>query len=165
MRKRSHSVWASKLDGFLRDQFTNSSLKLSVLCDHFGISSSYATRLFREHIGMSFHKYLSFYRVEEAKRCLAETKDLIYEIADRCGFTNSNHLIRVFFSLQICLQPVSKVLKRDRLVGIQFVWSFDAIEHLSTPDAPKPIAQENFPIRQQLCDRFLQQKDVFKCAK
>ena len=97
LRRKSHSVWASKLDGFLRDQFTNPSLKLSVLCDHFGISSSYATRLFREHIGMSFHKYLSFYRVEEAKRHLADTKDLIYEIADKCGFTNSNHLIRVFF--------------------------------------------------------------------
>ena len=97
LKKKSHSVWASKLDGFLRDQFTNSSLNLSILCDHFGISPSYATRLFREHIGMSFHKYLSFYRVEEAKRHLADTKDRVYEIADRCGFTNSNHLIRVFF--------------------------------------------------------------------
>ena len=97
LRKRSHSVWASKLDGFLRDQFTKPSLKLSVLCDHFEISSSYATRLFREHIGMSFHKYLSFYRVEEAKHYLADTKDLIYEIADKCGFTDSNHLIRIFF--------------------------------------------------------------------
>ena len=97
LRRNSHSVWASKLDGFLRDHFTNPSLKLSILCDYFGISSSYATRLFREHIGMSFHKYLSFYRVEEAKRHLAETKDRVYEIADRCGFTNSNHLIRVFF--------------------------------------------------------------------
>ncbi len=97
LRKKSYSVWASKLDGFLTDQFTNPDLDLSVLCDHFGISQSYATRLFREHIGMSFHKYLSFYRVEEVKRHLDETQDLIYEIADKCGFTNSNHLIRVFF--------------------------------------------------------------------
>lgn len=95
--KRSASVWTSRLDGFVRHQFTNQSLTLSALCEHFGISPAYATRLFREHFGTTFHGYLSLYRVEKAKCHLAETKDRIYVIADRCGFASSNHLIRIFF--------------------------------------------------------------------
>ena len=95
--KRSASVWTLRLDGFVRHEFTNPSLTLSALCEHFGISSAYATRLFREHFGTTFHGYLSLYRVEKAKCHLADTKDRIYEIADKCGFANSNHLIRIFF--------------------------------------------------------------------
>lgn len=136
LRRKSHSIWASKLDSFLRDHFTDPSLKLSTLCDHFGISSSYATRLFREHIGMSFHKYLSFYRVEEAKRHLADTKDLVYEIADRCGFTNSNHLIRVFFKFT----NMSPDQYRKSLKEIDWL-----TYHFSGHSMPLPLSQPSMP--------------------
>ena len=165
LRRNSHSVWASKLDGFLRDHFTNPSLKLSVLCDHFGISSSYATRLFREHIGMPFHKYLSFYRVEEAKRHLADTKDLIYEIADRCGFTNSNHLIRVFFEFT----NMSPGQYRKSLKDTDWL-AYNLSGHsmlMSTPQhlmRPTPLHKRILRYDNGSVTGFTA-KDVFKCAK
>ena len=165
LRKRSHSVWASKLDGFLRDHFTNPSLKLSVLCDHFGISSSYATRLFREHIGISFHKYLSFYRVEEAKRHFADTKDLVYEIADRCGFTNSNHLIRVFFEFT----NTSPGQYRQSLQEMDWL-AYNLSDHsmqLSTSQhlmRPNPLQKRSFRYDNSSVTDFAA-KDTFECAK
>ena len=165
LRRKSHSVWASKLDGFLRGHFTNSSLKLSTLCDHFGISSSYATRLFREHIGMSFHKYLSFYRVEEAKRHLADTKDRVYEIADKCGFTNSNHLIRVFFDFT----NMSPEQYRQSLQEMDWLaynlsghsMQLGAPQHLMRPN---PLQKKIFRYDNSYVTGFAA-KDVFKCAK
>ena len=165
LRKRSHSVWASKLDSFLRDHFTNSSLKLSVLCDHFGISSSYATRLFREHIGQSFHKYLSFYRVEEAKRRLADTKDLIYEIADKCGFTNSNHLIRVFFKFtNMSPDQYRKSLKETDWLAYNLSghsMRLSTSQHLMRLN---PLQKRIFRYDNNSVTSFAA-KDVFKCAK
>ena len=165
LRKRSHSVWASKLDGFLRGHFTNPSLKLSVLCDHFGISSSYATRLFREHIGMSFHKYLSFYRVEEAKRHLAETKDLIYEIADRCGFTNSNHLIRVFFEFTN-MSPGQYRQTLQEMDWLAYNLSGHSMQVITSQYSIRPnsLQKRIFRYDNSSVTGFAA-KDVFKCAK
>ena len=165
VRRKSHSIWASKLDGFLRDQFTNSSLNLSVLCDHFGISPSYATRLFREHIGMSFHKYLSFYRVEEAKRYLADTKDLIYEIADKCGFTDSNHLIRVFFDFTN-MSPGQYRKSLQEMDWLAYNLSGHSMQ-MSTSQhliRPKPLQKRIFRYDIGSVTGFAA-KDVFKCAK
>ncbi len=165
LRRKSHSVWASKLDGFLRDHFTNPSLKLSTLCDHFGISSSYATRLFREHIGMSYHKYLSFYRVEEAKRHLAETKDRVYEIADRCGFTNSNHLIRVFFEFtNMSPSQYRKSLKDTDWLTYNLSghsMQLSTSQHLMRPN---PLQKRIFRYDNSSATGFTV-RDVFKCAK
>ncbi len=165
LRKRSHSVWASKLDGFLRDQFTNSSLNLSVLCDHFGISPSYATRLFREHIGISFHKYLSFYRVEEAKCYLADTKDLIYEIADGCGFTDSNHLIRVFFKFtNMSPDQYRKSLQDTDWLAYNLSghsMQLSTSQHLTRPN---PLQKRIFRYDNSSVTGFAA-KDVFQCAK
>lgn len=165
LRRKSHSVWASKLDDFLRDHFTNPSLKLSTLCDHFRISSSYATRLFREHIGMSFHKYLSFYRVEEAKRHLADTKDLIYEIADKCGFTNSNHLIRVFFEFtNMSPSQYRKSLQDTDWLAYNLSghsMQLSASQHLTRPNS---LHKRIFRYDNSSLTGFAA-KDVFKCAK
>lgn len=165
LRRKFHSVWASKLDGFLRDQFTNSSLNLSVLCDHFGISSSYATRLFREHIGISFHKYLSFYRVEEAKRYLADTKDRVYEIADRCGFTDSNHLIRVFFKFtNMSPDQYRKSLKETDWLAYNLSghsMRLSTSQHLMRPN---PLQKRTFRYDNSSVTGFAA-KDIFECAK
>ena len=165
LRRKSHSVWASKLDDFLRDQFTNSSLKLSTLCDHFGISSSYATRLFREHIGMSFHKYLSFYRVEEAKRHLADTKDRVYEIADKCGFTNSNHLIRVFFKFtNMSPDQYRKSLEKTDWLAYNLSdhsMKLNSSQHLMRPN---PLQKKIFRYDNSYVTGFAA-KDVFECTK
>ncbi len=165
LRRKTHSVWASKLDDFLRDHFTDPSLKLSTVCDHFGISSSYATQLFREHIGMSFHKYLSFYRVEEAKRHLADTKDLIYEIADRCGFTNSNHLIRVFFEFtNMSPSQYRKSLKDTDWLTYNLSghsMQLSTSQHLMRPN---PLQKRIFRYDNSSATGFTV-RDVFKCAK
>ena len=165
LRKRSHSVWASKLDGFLSDHFTDSSLKLSTLCDHFGISSSYTTRLFREHIGMSFHKYLSFYRIEEAKRHLADTKDLIYEIADKCGFTNSNHLIRVFFQFtNMSPSQYRQSLQDTDWLAYNFSSHSMPLLPSQPPMPPNPLQKRIFRYDNSSVTGFAA-KEVFKCAK
>ena len=126
--KRSASVWTSRLDGFVRHQFTNPSLTLGALCEHFGISTAYATRLFREHLGTTFHGYLSLYRVERAKCHLADTRDRIFEIADQCGFTNSNHLIRIFLKFtNMTPGQYRESLRKTEWLAFQSAMSADGI--------------------------------------
>lgn len=126
--KISASVWTSRLDSFIGHQFTNPSLTLSALCGHFGISSAYATRLFRENFGITFHGYLSLYRVEKAKCHLVDTRDRIYEIADKCGFANSSHLIRIFLKVtNMTPGQYRKALKETEWLGFQSTMSADGI--------------------------------------
>lgn len=69
---------------------------LDGLSEQFGISSSYLSKLIKDHSGMNFVSYLASLRIEMAKRLLMETKMSITEIYEKCGFNNRTTFIRTF---------------------------------------------------------------------
>ena len=93
-------VLAERLDRFLEQHYQQDSLRLSDLCTSFRISSSYVTRIFREHVGMSFRNRLNLHRVTKAKDLLKTTDQTVDCIAKDCGFKNHTRLTEAFYKFE-----------------------------------------------------------------
>lgn len=61
-----------------------------------GVNPDYMSHLFVTETGMRYTDYVNRIRMERVCELLKTTNDKIYEIAEKCGFENSNYLIRVF---------------------------------------------------------------------
>ncbi len=60
------------------------------------LSPSHFARLFKETIGQSPMQFVTAYRVEQAKKRLAEPDTPLIDIAHGCGFADQAHFSRVF---------------------------------------------------------------------
>ena len=89
-------ILADRLDKFIKKNLSDQLLSMQTLCDHFRISSNYVSKLFRDHVGMSYRRRLNFHRIERAKHLLKSTNERIGDIAEKCGFRNWRRLSEVF---------------------------------------------------------------------
>jgi YesN/AraC family two-component response regulator len=71
-------------------------LTLPALSDHFYISTSHLSRLFKEVSGFTFTEYMNIVRIKEAQKLLRETNFKVADIAETVGFGNIAHFGRVF---------------------------------------------------------------------
>lgn len=99
-RHSSSHVLADRLDVLLREFSVQPDLKLQDLCEALRISTRYASRLFRDHIGASFRQRLAHYRVRREKQLLERTDEPLYLIAEKCGFRNYHRLTETFRRLE-----------------------------------------------------------------
>ena len=95
-RHPSSDPLATRLDHYLRVHAAHPELSLDMLCGHFGISLSYAEKLFQQHIGMPFRERLAHYHVEQAKRLIEYTDEPFWRIAEQCGFKYQSRFSTVF---------------------------------------------------------------------
>lgn len=61
-----------------------------------GYDKSHFCKQFRKTTGMTFHRYLNYYRVSEACRLLADDKLPMSAVAERSGFPSQKNLSRLF---------------------------------------------------------------------
>jgi AraC-like DNA-binding protein len=69
---------------------------LDGLSSRFGISKYYMSRCFEQFTGLSIKRYLTAIRVNEAKRLLCNTNNPVSAIAEKTGFFDATHFIKVF---------------------------------------------------------------------
>jgi len=72
------------------------SITIKQVADLSFINSTYLGRAFQKVIGIGFKQYLNDLRIAEAKRLLRQTDQLIYEIANQVGYTESKYFIEKF---------------------------------------------------------------------
>jgi AraC-like DNA-binding protein len=84
-----------KVVEFVKMNFSDKNLSVSMIGDHFRLTPQYVSRLFREQTGRGLHDYISVTRVESAKALLQEGAS-IDVTADRVGFASGHAFIRVF---------------------------------------------------------------------
>ena len=80
---------------YVKENYHNPDLNISITALHFGITPSYLSALFKEQTGLNLLEYINHIRVEQAKKLLEEDLSLV-EICDKTGFRSSGALIRVF---------------------------------------------------------------------
>ena len=80
---------------YVKDNFQNPDLNISMIALHFHITPTYLSLLFKEQIGGSLLEQINTVRVEKAKSFLLEGRT-VAEVAEKTGFRNSNTFIRVF---------------------------------------------------------------------
>ncbi len=71
-------------------------LSLSRISDFVFTNPSYLSRIFKETTGTELFSYINQVRISKARQLLADTDDLIIDIAVDCGFNNISHFNKVF---------------------------------------------------------------------
>ena len=71
-------------------------LTLESLADSLDLSDAYLSRLFKEHMHITFKQYLTRYRLDKIKDLLVNTNKSITEIASLTGYQSANQMTRIF---------------------------------------------------------------------
>ena len=71
-------------------------LTTAMLCDRFGYTSAHFCRKFKKATGLTPVTYIKIYRLEQAYKMIKQGEGQIFEIADRCGFSDTNYFTRCF---------------------------------------------------------------------
>ncbi len=71
-------------------------ISLEKAAEGLNITPEYLSMLFKREMGMNFSIFLKEFRISHAKRLLRETDMKIYEVAQECGYSNSNYFARIF---------------------------------------------------------------------
>ncbi len=80
----------------------HSQLPMSEIAQKLFISETYLSRIFKQIMGMTPHKYLSNVRIINAKRLLESRTMSVSDVATACGFNNLVSFSRAFKQLQGC---------------------------------------------------------------
>lgn len=71
-------------------------LSLEMLGDTFQMNGIYLGQVFKKETGITFLKYLTNYRIDEAKKLLAEGNKNISEISEAVGYKTSQYFSQIF---------------------------------------------------------------------
>ncbi len=71
-------------------------ITLSDIAASVNLSEIYFHSIFTKAVGKTPHKYLTNYRIEQAKKYLWDTRINMNDIAERCGFCSQQHFSRIF---------------------------------------------------------------------
>ena len=77
-------------------QYYNQNITLNDISKQFFINPYYFSQLFKKKTGMTYQNYLISYRIDRAKKLLAETDLRIYEVCKLVGYNDVNHFNQVF---------------------------------------------------------------------
>ena len=93
--KRDDKQFGWQVMEYVKQNYNNPDLNISITALHFGITPSYLSALFKEQTGLNLLEYINHIRIEQVKMLLEEDYSLV-EICDKTGFRSSGALIRVF---------------------------------------------------------------------
>ena len=80
----------------IHERFADSEFSLEAASERAGVSKNHLSFEFSRETGETFSEYVARVRVEEAKRLLATTQLLVYEVGERVGYPSVEHFSRVF---------------------------------------------------------------------
>ena len=80
---------------YLRENYSQQIDFASVAETH-AVSAPYLSRLFHEYAGVSPSRYLTAYRMEQARKLLRDSRLSIGEIATRVGYPDPFHFSKTF---------------------------------------------------------------------
>ena len=89
----------------IHERFADPEFSLEAASERAGVSKNHLSFEFSRETGETFTEYVARVRVEEAKRLLATTTLLVYEVGVRVGYPSVEHFSRVFKKL-VGVSPV-----------------------------------------------------------
>lgn len=81
---------------YISEHYSECDLSLQEVCARLAISVSYFSSAFKSYTGMTFVEMLTKVRMDAAKELLQGTSLKTYEIAERCGYNDSNYFSSIF---------------------------------------------------------------------
>jgi len=80
----------------IRERFSDPAFSLEDAASRAGVSPNHLSFEFSKETGETFSSFLSGVRMDEAKRLLASTDLMVYEVAERIGYASVEHFSRIF---------------------------------------------------------------------
>ena len=87
--------WLAQIVTAIEQRF-DEPLRLESLARDLGRHPVYASRAFRQHVGVTMHEYLRALRLRHARHLLSVSKRSVTAIAAESGFSDTSHLSRTF---------------------------------------------------------------------
>lgn len=81
---------------YIRGHYSEPDLRIGGVSLACGISASRLSARFRDEMNMTVNEYITFIRLENAKRLLLAGKHKIYEVADMVGYRNQAYFSTLF---------------------------------------------------------------------
>ena len=88
-----------KAKRFIGSNYQKVSISLSSVAEYVGLNERYLSTLFSREEGETFISYLTTLRMQKAKELLKGTAFKVYEVAQMCGYQNSEHFNKTFKKL------------------------------------------------------------------
>ncbi|MEH6994973.1 AraC family transcriptional regulator [Neobacillus drentensis] len=86
---------ADQLTAFIQDHY-DKDISLTDMAEHFNLTSSYISTIFKTNMGENFKEFLNRYRINKAKEILESESVKINQLAGMVGYNNVNTFIRIF---------------------------------------------------------------------
>lgn len=77
-------------------------LKLKTMANKFHMTSAYLGQIIKKATGELFNDYLLSIRMTAAKEMLSKTDAMIYEVAEECGYRDTDYFIKKFSASEGC---------------------------------------------------------------
>ena len=81
---------------YIRAHYSDPYLSTKEISEHVRLSASYACTLFKNETGKTLNQFLTEYRMERAKKYLADPRESIAHVASSCGYSDSNYFGKAF---------------------------------------------------------------------
>ena len=103
--------WASQVRQYIRDNFKDPDTTVASVADHFHLTPTYCSKIYREVYGIRLLEEIQRLRLEEAKRLL-RGKDSIRTIAEKAGFPSPLTMSRAFKRYEAALPSSFRTQER-----------------------------------------------------
>lgn len=95
-RSKNNKRLINDIINYLKENYKNVNLSLSLISDKFNLSEAHVSRIFKENTGMNFSEFMESSRLEKAEEMLINTDLPVGEISKLVGYNSSNTFGRAF---------------------------------------------------------------------
>ena len=113
--KSTEGEFMAEIINFVETNYSNYSLTLESVAKKFELDPKNLSKQFKKHNGVTFHKYLTELKIEEAKKLLITTDMSIEQIYTKVGFISRTTFIRAFTSIEKVTPSEYRKNKGDKL--------------------------------------------------
>ena len=85
-----------KIVQYIQKNYTDPNISARSVAEHFEISISWMSNLFKRELNIGFLDCLHRYRIDEAKTLIGNTDESIHKIAEKVGYANYVTMSRAF---------------------------------------------------------------------
>lgn len=81
---------------YIQKNCSQTELSTNTIAKHVNLSSSWLSTKFKEEVGVGISDYLNSVRIQKAKQMFDQQDYMIYEVAEKMGFTSSQYFSKIF---------------------------------------------------------------------
>lgn len=111
---RGESSPITTIKNFIAAHYQDESLSIKDISDHAFLSTSYICTLFKNETGQTLNQYITKYRIERAKKLLADPRNKISDISSKVGYSDGNYFGKTFKKIV----GVSPTEYRDQVIDV-----------------------------------------------